>query len=407
MSKGKVRASLAVATAFATAALTTVALGAGAADASGKSSSKGPIVIGVPVALSGAEAPIGQADEKAAVDYAKQINAHGGIHGRKIELKIMDTKTSPTTGLLDARQMISQDHAVALLGISTTTLGEALLPLVKQDKIPTLADIGGGTFNHPVAPYFFKIPESATSVAEIMLDYMKEHGIRKIAWLGVDSAFGQAGLPVFKKVAKRNGQTLLDTLMYPATSTNLTSYLERVKDLPGEQALLVYGIPPGAFIIQGELAAAGIKVPVFQGNGVALSTFPKAVGAAANGAIVVGGNLSVYQDLPRRDPQVRVIKSFVKLYGSENRFAGDMYDCMMLLVRAMRAVGTSGPAIERYLQTKVVRVPGVTGVFSFSSKVHGGVLSSSLSVMKVEGGKFKLVETGAKVLSAARHGAGS
>jgi len=73
-------------------------------------------------------------------------------------------------------------------------------------------------------------------------------------------------------------------------------------------------------------------------------------------------------------------------------------------VKAMRAVGTSGPAIERYLQTKVVRVPGVTGVFSFSSKVHGGVLSSSLSVMKVVGGKFKLVETGTKVLSAARKG---
>lgn len=378
--------------------LATAAGAYGSVPLAGASSGKGPIVIGVPVALSGGQASIGQADAKAAEKYVKQINAHGGVHGRKIELKVMDTKTSPTTGLLDARQMITQDHAVALLGITSTTLGEDILPLVKQYKIPTLADIGGGTFNHPVAPYFFKIPENPISVAEITLGYMKQHGLTKIAWLGSDTAFGQQGLPQFQKVAKQNGQKLLDTLMYPPTSTNLTSYLERVKGLAGEQALLIYGIPPAAFVIQGEIASAGITVPVFQGNGVALGTFPKAVGAAANGVTVVGGNLNVYKDLPARNPQLRVIKSFLKLYGSQNRFAGDMYDCVTLLVRALRAVGTSGPAIERYLQTKVVKVPGVTGVFTFSSKVHAGVLPSSLSVMKVVNGAFKLMATGTKVL---------
>ena len=370
----------------------------------GASSAKRPIVVGAPVALSGAEAAIGVQDAALAQKYVKQINAHGGVHGRKIELKVMDTKTSPTTGLLDARQLITQDHAAALVGISTTTLGEALLPLVKQYKVPTLGDIGGGTFNHPVSPYFFKIPETPSSVAQVLLDYMNERGLKKIAWLGIDSAFGQSGLPQFEKVAKKNGQKLLDTLMYSPTSTNLTSYLERVKGLAGEQALLVYGIPPTAFIAQSEIASAGITVPVFQGNGVALGTFPKAVGAAANGVTVVGGNVNDYKTLPAKNPQLPVIKSFMKLYGSANRFAGDMYDCISLLVKAMRAVGTRGPAIERYLQTKVVKVPGVTGIFSFSSKVHSGVLSSSLSVMKVEHGKFKLVATGAKVLGARARG---
>ena len=373
----------------------------------GAASNKGPIVVGAPVALSGAEAAIGVQDAALAQKYVKQINAHGGVHGRKIELKVMDTKTSPTTGLLDARQLITQDHAAALVGISTTTLGEALLPLVKKYKVPTLADIGGGTFNHPVSPYFFKIPETPSSVAQVLLDYMNERGLKKIAWLGIDSAFGQSGLPQFEKVAKKNGQKLLDTLMYSPTSTNLTSYLERVKGLAGEQALLVYGIPPTAFIAQSEIASAGITVPVFQGNGVALGTFPKAVGAAANGVTLVGGNVNDYKTLPAKNPQLPVIKSFMKLYGSANRFAGDMYDCLNLLVKAMRAVGTKGPAIERYLQTKVVRSPGVTGVFSFSSKAHSGVLSSSLSVMKVVNGKFKLIATGSKILAARARGAKS
>ena len=396
----RTRGRLAAAAALAAVASVTVvyASGPAAASTSHRSSAGGPIVVGVPVALSGSEAPIGQADAKAAQEYVAQINAHGGVHGRKIELKIMDTKTSPTTGLLDVRQMITQDHVVALLGITSTTLGEDVLPIVKEYKVPTLADIGGGTFNHPPSPYFFKIPETPTNVAEITLGYMKKRGITKIAWLGIDNGFGQEGLPVFEKVAKANHQTLLDTIMYPATSTNLTSYLERVKGLSGDQALLIYGIPPTAFIIQGEIASAGIKVPVFQGNGVALGTFPKAVGAAANGVTVVGGNVNVFKTLPPSNPQKGPIQAFLKLYGSANRFAGDMYDCVTLLVRAMRAVGTNGPAIERYLQTKVVNFPGVTGVFTFSPHVHAGVLPSSLSVMKVVNGQFKLIETGSQVL---------
>jgi len=362
------------------------------------SSTKGPIVIGMPVALSGGEASIGEADEKLAQEYVTKINASGGIHGRSIKLDILDTKTSPTTGVLDVRQLITDDHVTALLGITSTTLGEDILPIVKQYKVPTLADIGGGSFNHPGPPYFFKIPETPTNVAKLMLGYMKQQGITKIAWLGIDNGFGELGLPVFKKIAAANGQTLLDTLMYPATATNLTSYLERVKGLPGEQALLVYGIPPTAFIIQSELAGAGITVPVFQGNGVALGAFPKAVGPAANGVTVVGGNVNVYQDLPTTNPQYTVLHNFISLYGSTNRFAGDMYDCITLLVDAMKAVGTSGPAIEHYLDHNVTNVPGVTGIFSFSPQIHAGVLPSSLSVLKVENGTFHLVETGSQVL---------
>jgi len=383
-------------------AMVSGALGLAVATPSGAAGKKhvdtSPITIGVPVALSGSEASIGEADAKLASLYIGKINAAGGIHGRKIHLVVLDTKTSPTTGVLDVRQLITQDHVSALLGITSTTLGEDILPIVKQYKVPTLADIGGGSFNNPGPPYFFKIPETPSDVAKLTLGYMKQHGITKIAWLGVDNGFGQEGLPVFQSVAKANHQQLLDTIMYPPTATNLTTYLERVKGLSGEQALLVYGIPPTAFIVQSEVAAAGITVPVFQGNGVALGAFPKAVGAAVNGVTVIGGNVNVYQEIPKSNPQYGPLHAFIKLYGSTNRFAGDMYDCISLLVRAMRAVGTSGPKINAYLNTHVKNVPGVTGVFSFSPKIHAGVLASSLSVMKIEAGNFHLLETGSQVL---------
>jgi len=384
------------------ATLATLATACSSSNSSSKSSStssssKGPIVVGAPLALTGDDSSAGVPDAAVAKEYVAKINASGGIDGRTIKLIVMDTQSSATTGLLDVRQMITQDHVVALLGVSGTTLGLDMLPIVKQYKIPTLADIGAGSFNNPGSPYFFKIPEGPTDVAKLELGYMKKEGLTKFAWLGIGNGFGQLGIPVFEKVAKADGMTMLENDLYSPTATNLTSYLERVKGLPGEQALVVYGIPPTAFIIQSEMPAAGITVPVFQGNGAALGAFASS-SPAADGATVVGGNVNVYQQLPASNPQVPVIKAFLAMYGSTNRFAGDMYDCISLLVSAMKAVGTSGPAIENYLNTKVVNYPGVTGIFTFNSKIHGGVLPSSLSVMKVVNGQFKLVATGSQVL---------
>jgi branched-chain amino acid transport system substrate-binding protein len=363
---------------------------------------KGPIVIGAPVALSGYLSSIGQADAKLAKEYVAQINATGGVNGRKLKLIVMDTKSSITTGVLDVRKLITQDHVVALLGISGTTLGVDIEPIVKQYHVPTLADIGGGSFNHPAPPYFFKIPESAREVATLELAYLKKQGITKVAWANGNNGFSEEGYPVYKQVAKKYGMTILDDVSFSVSAANppaLAATAERLKSISGAQALIIYAIPPSDIFLQDELHAIGYTLPIYQNNAPATSTTLKAAPPKAiDGTILVGGNLQVYNQISPSDPQVPVIKAFVSLYGDTNRFAGDMYDAISLLVKAMKAVGTSGPAIEHYLNHDVKNYPGVTGMITFSPEVHDGISPASLDIMKIVNDKFKLVETGSQVL---------
>jgi len=366
------------------------------------SAAKGPIKIGVPVALTGELAGVGQADAKIAKLYAAQINADGGINGRKIDLIIMDTKSSPTTGVLDVRQLILQDHVVGLLGISATTLGEDMLPIIKQYKIPTLADIGGGNYNNPAPPYFFDIPESASEVARIELGYMKEQGITRLAWTNGNNGFAEGGLPKFEKVARSDGISLLNPITFSLTANSpsaLAPIAERIKSVSGAQAVLIYGVPPADLSLQVELHALGISIPIYQNNAPATSALLKEPASAIDGTILVGGNLQVASQLPKTDPQLPAIKAFLSLYGTTNRFAGDMYDAMTLLVDAIKAVGTNGSAINNWLNTHVHDFPGVTGIITFTPNIHDGISPASLDILKVVNGKFTLVETGAEVLA--------
>lgn len=386
-------AVLVTATALAT---LVAACGSSSPAAPGGGSSKSPILIGAPFALSGAEASIGQAGLDLAEKYVSRINGQGGINGRELKLVTLDTKTDLTTGILDIKKLIGQ-HVTAMIGVTDTGLAMQMLPLVNRAKIPVLADVGGGSFNNPAPKYFFKIPENDSVAAKVELTYMKSQGITKIAWLGINQSYGQSGYKAFKATSQEVGVSLLDNDFYPEDSTNLTPQLTRARGLGG-QALLLYGIPPSASIAQQEIANLNFKIPVYQSYGVATSDFVKATGAAADGVKLVGGKLQVYKQLPASDPQLPAIKDFEALSGgSQNRFAGDTYDCMELLTKAIKAVGPDSQKIQQYVEG-VQDYNGVTGVISYSSKIHAGVSGSSLAILKIQDGAFKLVKTGAQVL---------
>lgn len=391
----RTRASAVVVTATALATLV-AACGSGSSGQSGGGGSKSPILIGAPFALSGDEASIGQAGLGSAKQYVARINSQGGIDGRKLQLVPLDTKTDLTTGILAIKKLISQ-HVTAMIGVSDTGLAMQMLPLVNQAKIPVLADVGGGSFNNPAPKYFFKIPENDSVAAKVELTYMKSQGITKLAWLGINQSYGQSGYKAFEAASKEIGVSLLNDTFYPGDSQNLTPQLTKVQGL-GADALLLYGIPPSASIAQQEIATMKFPIPVYQSYGVATSDFIKATGAAADGVQLVGGKLQVYKQLPASDPQLPALKDFAALSGgSQNRFAGDTYDCLNLLTKAIKAVGPDSQKIQHYLEG-VHDYAGVTGIISFSPQMHAGVSAQSLAILKIQGGAFQLVKTGGQVL---------
>ncbi len=375
-----------------------LALAACSSSSTPSATSTGPIKIGAVFDLTGPNSLIGQSDEKMAKLLINKQNADGGIGGRKIDLIVLDGQTQPAVGLSDVKQLVEQDHVVAMLGPDFTSTAEVIYPYLDQQKIPTVADVGGGSWNSPAPPYFFDIPETDADVAEVTLGYMHLHGIRTLSWLGTEDGFGETGLAAFQKLAPQFGVTIEPVQTMQDSATDVTPQLARLK-AQGANALMIYTAGAPTVVAQQNAAQLSLTEPVFQSNGAALPQFLQAAGTSANGIYLPGGNLQVASELPASNPQKANIDAFLAMYGSANRFAGDMYDATTLLLRAIKAVGASSTQIDSYLNNQVKNYAGVTGVMSFSSTIHAGILPSSLSILKVENGTFHLAQSGSSILA--------
>ncbi|MCL6095133.1 MAG: ABC transporter substrate-binding protein [Actinobacteria bacterium] len=376
-----------------------VACSSSSSSSSSKAVPKGPINIGMVPDLTGPYSAIGQPDYKIAKMLVKLQNSKGGIDGRKINLIVLDGQTSAATGLADVKQLVEQDHIVALLGPDFTSTAEVVYPYLDKHHIPALADVGGGNWNNPAPPYFFAIPETQQDVAEVTFGYMYLHGIKTLSWLDVQSGFGETGLAAFQKLAPQFHIHILP-VQYEATSaTNVLPQLTRMKQ-QNANAVMLYASAATAVVNQQDAAQLGFSVPVWQSNAAALPQFAKAVGSAGNGVYMVGGNLQLANTLSPSSPQAASIHRFLSIYGSPDRFAGDMYDATNLLFDAIKAVGPNSVKIDSWLNTHVHNYPGVTGVITFTPNIHAGILPGSLSVLRLENGKFQLVQTGTSVIKA-------
>lgn len=364
--------------------------------------SAGPINIGAVFDLTGPNSLIGQSDSAMAKQLVNIQNAHGGIHGRKINLIALDGQSQAAVGLADVKQLVEQDHVTALLGPDFTSTALVIYRYLDQQAVPTLADVGGGSWNNPAPPYFFDIPETDADVAEVTLGYMHLHGIKTLSWLGTLDGFGQTGLATFSKLAPQFGVKILPVEEMNDSATDVTPQLTRLSEQHAD-AIMIYTAGAPTVVAQQDAAQLKLTVPVFQSNGAALPQFLQAAGSSANGVILPGGNLQIAKSLPRGNPQAPAIHRFIALFHSANRFAGDMYDATMLLFRALQAVGPNSRAIDSYLNHRVKNYAGVTGVMSFTPTIHAGVQPSSLSMLRAKSGTFHLVQSGSSIIKGLRH----
>src|SRR5260370_36277940 len=98
-----------------------------------------PIKVGVPLPLSGPPALFGDPASKGAQMYVDELNAKGGVIGRKIELIIRDSKADANEAVRVAREMILKDNVDFLMGTLTSAEGPAVSGVAEENKIVFIA----------------------------------------------------------------------------------------------------------------------------------------------------------------------------------------------------------------------------------------------------------------------------
>ena len=161
----------------------------------GAAQAQKPIRIGYPVILSGPGALIGEPSMKGAQMFVEEINAKGGVLGRKIELVIRDTKGNADEAVRVARDLILRENVDFLVGTLTSAEGPAVSPIAKENKIVFVVPVVKTdqlVAKENLHPYIFRTASNTTiegrTAAEIMA---KWPNIKRVGTMSPDYAFGQ------------------------------------------------------------------------------------------------------------------------------------------------------------------------------------------------------------------------
>lgn len=158
------------------------------------------IKVGFPIVLSGVPAQFGEPILKGAQMYAEEVNAKGGVLGKKIEILARDSKAKPEEAVRVSRDLMLRDRVNFLVGSLTSAEGPAISEIAKENKVLFLA-VGPKTdrLTAPDAlhPYVFRIAANTTTEGRAAAALMARWKVKRVATIAPDYAYGQDAVKVF------------------------------------------------------------------------------------------------------------------------------------------------------------------------------------------------------------------
>src|SRR5262249_14822414 len=165
-----------------------------------------PIKVGMPMPLSGPPALFGEPASKGAQMFVEEINAKGGVLGRKLELLVRDSKADANEAVRVARELILKENVDVLVGTLTSAEGPAVSVVAKENKIVFIAPIPKTdqlTAADKLHPYVFRVAATTTMEGRSAAEIVAKWPVTKVATISFDYAYGQDVTKAFVEHLKK------------------------------------------------------------------------------------------------------------------------------------------------------------------------------------------------------------
>ncbi len=371
-----------------------VALVLAAAAPAAAKDARPPVKIGALLSVTGPAAFLGAPEARTLEMLVADLNAKGGLDGRRVELVVKDTGSSPEKAVSFARQLIDEEQVFAIIGPATTGETTAVKGLAEEGKTLLLSCAAAEVIVNPVTPHVFKVAPKDRYAAEMIFARMKKMGISRIGFLSSNTGFGKAGKEQVEKLAPEHGIQIAVSEVYDKNATDLTAEVTKLK-AANVQAVLNWSIEPAQAIVLKNLRQIGLAVPVFQSHGFANVQYARAAGAAAEGVMFPASRIVVADALAAADPQKPVVAAYKQAYEARfhedvSTFGGHAWDAFQLFVKAFREGQGDREKVRSALETTRGFV-GTAGVFSFSPADHNGLGMDAFEMLVVRNGRFAVL----------------
>lgn len=161
------------------------------------------IIVGQSAPMSGPAAQLGQQMNRGAQLYFNAVNAAGGVNGRKIELKVLDDFYEPDATARNTKTLIDDTKVFALFGYVGTPTSLAALKIANPAGVPFFAPYSGATaLREPFARNVFHVRAGYNDETAAIVQQIRTTGLRRIAVVYNDDAYGKAGLDGVERALK-------------------------------------------------------------------------------------------------------------------------------------------------------------------------------------------------------------
>ena len=356
----------------------------------------GTILIGGVVGASGAYGEIGVNMINAGKIAVDQLNAKGGLLGKKVEWQYADDGGNPTKGAQLFQKFVSAG-AVAIVGSGDT--GPATAAMSQKLHVPNIGIVdGGGPVVYPKGPGTPPLPwvfEYSTSTYELggaIARYALAH-CKKTALLHDQTSYGEGANQAISYGFKKAGKKLVanDTITEDwsnAATVDISPEVQKIKDT-GADCVIPWLNPENTarFVQTARSLSAKFKILA---NDAAYGdvTYPKLAGAAADGTISAELKALVTPNkalLAYQRTYKQRFKATADIYGEQS------YDSIMMLAQAIRQTKSTDANKLRDALEKMSNYQGITGTLGFSKMKHESLQPSALVYIKYSAAKKKWV----------------
>lgn len=322
------------------------------------------------------------------------LNASGGVLGRKLSLVIRDDQSQPPKSIQNMSDLIDNEKVVAVFGPTNSGNALAWKNIPNQKKVPSIGMIGSGTdITKPITPgsdnYMFRVSMVDREQISGLVAYAKKNpNAKRIGLMAETTGYGQGGMKDLQEIAKLQGIEPAAVEKFGVSDTDMTSQLNKMKSA-GVDTILVWaqGTPTG--VLFRSMEKINYFPTVLSSWAADNVTFFDAAGKTLSERPLFMRTLS-----ENRTPRQQKLYDRVaaKLSASSAfPFVAHGYDAVMLLAQAIKQAGsTDGAKLREALENLQGSYDGMMKVYNkpFSKTAHEALLAEDFQWIKWKNGKL-------------------
>jgi len=318
----------------------------------------------------------------------EDVNAKGGINGKKLEAITYDSQSKPTVATTLAQRLILEDK-VPLIAVASGSVDVlAIMEVVERAKVPVfVCGSSSPVLTEKGFKWLWRRAFNDKICAEVIGKYVNNKpDWKNIAIFSENSDYGKPASEILANIIKESkGKQVVAMEYFHRGDTDLSGQLMKIKKT-NPDVLVSWGYHPEHALIARQKQQIGINAQIIGNSTMIFTEYIQLAGPAAEGAILVATENSYINPDP-------MIQAFVKRF--EERYHHvpglvtiDNYDGAVTVGEVLKAAGPVPEKIQSALNTMTFQ--GIAGPMKFDAK--GQCIIRGVTIAKIEGGKHKFVE---------------